>query len=304
MNGTIDVAEGISASARAAAPMRAALVVNARSGTIAVLDGGAQALIREARAHFALAQDPAPDLPIDIQISRALACNPEVILVAGGDGTVSAVADRLGEGTTALGVIPGGTMNRLAARLGLPADPRAAVRALARAEPVTLPAARLNGHLFLYQVLIGPPTRLVRFREMQRGHRFGWLPLARAALRALLRPLQRSVRVVLPTGERRRAVAAVVTVPEPGAAKAILRIETIEGSGFLAGLRQAALWIRGRLADAPDVFAVEAAAVAVAGRQRRIRASLDGEMILLRRPLRIRLMRRGISALRPRFPDA
>jgi diacylglycerol kinase family enzyme len=279
--------------------MRAVLVLNARSGTVAALAGGPPALVEAVRAAFALAQDPAPDLPLDAQIARALATDAPVVLVAGGDGTIAAVAAALAGGTMTLGIIPGGTMNRLAARLGLPPDPLAAVAALATATPVALPAARLNGRLFLYQALLGPPTRLVRFREMQRDGRVGWLPLARAGLRALLRPLHASIRVSAAGQKRRRAVAVAVTVPEPGAPARTLRVEVIERSGFLPGLRQAVLWIRGRLADAPEVAPLDVQRLVVSARTRRIRASLDGEMVLVDPPARIRLEPAAIQALRP-----
>jgi diacylglycerol kinase family enzyme len=279
--------------------MRAALVLNARSGTLVALPGGPGALVGAVRAAFDLAHEPSPDRAIDAQIEAALATGAKVVLVAGGDGTIGAVAARLAGTDIALGVIPGGTMNRLAARLGLPADPMQAVAALAEATAVTLPAAFIDGRLFLYQALIGPPTRLVRFREMQRSRGAGWLPLARAALRALLRPTHRSIRVSV-GGLRIRGVAAAVTVPLPDAEAPALQVEVIERTGILAGLRQVALWIRGRLAEAPAVAPLAARRLLVSGRTRRIRASLDGEMVLLDPPARIRLHPAALRALAPR----
>src|ERR1044071_6950135 len=53
---------------------------------------------------------------------RALGARPPVLVAAGGDGTLSAVADVLRGTDTALGVIPVGTMNHFAKDLGIPLD--------------------------------------------------------------------------------------------------------------------------------------------------------------------------------------
>src|ERR1043166_45611 len=53
---------------------------------------------------------------------RAVGRRPRVLVAAGGDGTLSAVADVLRGTDTALGVIPVGTMNHFAKDLGIPLD--------------------------------------------------------------------------------------------------------------------------------------------------------------------------------------
>ena len=59
----------------------------------------------------------------------------DTILACGGDGTVHEVMQSLVGGSTALGVIPMGTANALAADLGVPASPEKAVRMLLGAVP-------------------------------------------------------------------------------------------------------------------------------------------------------------------------
>jgi diacylglycerol kinase family enzyme len=54
---------------------------------------------------------------------RALRARPPVLVAAGGDGTVSAVADVVRGSGTVLGVIPVGTLNHFAKDLGIPLDP-------------------------------------------------------------------------------------------------------------------------------------------------------------------------------------
>ena len=170
--------------------MRATLLVNPAAGSFPSTPGFMERLTAALEgAGFALVLPPRPDHALDEQITAALSARPRVVFAIGGDGTLRAVADRIIGQDIILGVLPGGTMNRLAARLGLPGDPEAAARSMADAVPEPLATGTLNGHAFLYQSIIGRPSRLVRFREMQRGVGLrGWLPLLRAGLRAVARP--------------------------------------------------------------------------------------------------------------------
>ncbi|CAH0261432.1 lipid kinase YegS [Roseomonas sp. CECT 9278] len=300
MPGPFDVPDdGAVARPAAAAPRRAVLVLNASAGTIAAMpDAGGRLAATLTAAGYDLLAPAQPDLPVDAQIDAALALNPEVVFVAGGDGTLRGAARRIAASGAVLGVLPGGTMNRLAARLGLPPDPEAAARSLAGATVARLPMAAVNGEPFLYQAVAGRASRLVRFREMQRGAGvLGWVPLLRAALRLALRPPGRSLRLLCDSRPH-RADVAVVTVPLPDAAP-LLQIEAVRRRGMVGTLHQAWCWIRGRLAAAPAVVACERPRLAVQGRARHLRVTLDGELHLVAAPLRIRLLPDGLPVLRP-----
>lgn len=56
------------------------------------------------------------------QASRAVADGAQLVVVAGGDGTVRAAVDALAHTRVALGIVPTGTGNLLARNLGLPLD--------------------------------------------------------------------------------------------------------------------------------------------------------------------------------------
>ena len=189
-------------------------------------------------------------------------------------------------------------MNRLAARLGLPPDPEAAAHSLGAAVADFLPMGEANGHPFLYQAVVGRASRLVRFREMQRGGGIlGWVPLLRAALRLMLRAPGRSLRLRL-DDRHHRADVVVVTSPASGA-PALLRVEAVRRGGVIGSVGQAWWWIRGRLASAPAVVAAERRFLAVQGRGGHLRVTLDGELHLLESPLRIRLRPEALRVLRP-----
>jgi diacylglycerol kinase family enzyme len=60
-------------------------------------------------------------------VRNAVMAGVELVVAAGGDGTISTVASMLAGGTAALGVIPSGTLNHFARDLGIPLSiPRAA----------------------------------------------------------------------------------------------------------------------------------------------------------------------------------
>ena len=72
----------------------------------------------------------------------------EIIIAAGGDGTVNAVANGLAGTGLPLGILPLGTANDLAREVGIPRDLRAAARLLVHgiARPTDL--VSVNGHSF------------------------------------------------------------------------------------------------------------------------------------------------------------
>ena len=74
---------------------------------------------------------------------EAVARGCDSIIVCGGDGTVHEVIQSLVGTPVALGVVPMGTANALAADLGLAKSPTKAIRALLAARPVQVPVGRI-----------------------------------------------------------------------------------------------------------------------------------------------------------------
>jgi diacylglycerol kinase family enzyme len=270
--------------------MRAALIVNPGAGALAGLEAPRAALLDVLRdAGFLFGQDLAEDASLDAQWQNVDACDAEVVFVAGGDGTLRGAAARLLGCRRALAPLPGGTMNRVCARLGLPKDPMVAAAAYRPDFFTTLDVASANGEVFLYQSIVGQPSRLMRFREMQRGAGLtGWAPVLRAALRGMLRPPGQGL--ALRTGPRGRAQghAAVVTLPAPGD-PALLVLDLARPAGPAARLRQAIRWLRGGLSGDAEVRTFLGRRLVVHGPTPWLRLSLDGEMHLVPGPVRFRL---------------
>jgi diacylglycerol kinase family enzyme len=124
---------------------------------------------------------------------------PEIVIVGGGDGTVSSTAATLYDTGIALGVLPLGTMNLFARSLGMPLDVDAALAALATAGTRKVDLGEVNGRLFTHHVSMGLQPRLVAIREKSHyGSRAGKIfATFRALLTIMNRPPRLAVRVTL-----------------------------------------------------------------------------------------------------------
>src|SRR5690606_35600402 len=98
----------------------------------------------------------------------------DVVLVGGGDGTISAAAGLLMNRKKALAVLPAGTMNLFARGLGIPLALDAAVEAFATGRVIAADMASANGKPFIHQFSVGVHARMVHLREkMEFGSRLG-----------------------------------------------------------------------------------------------------------------------------------
>ncbi|HEY2860809.1 MAG TPA: diacylglycerol kinase family protein [Terracidiphilus sp.] len=108
----------------------------------------------------------------------------DAILVCGGDGTVHEVLQSMVGTGVALGVLPLGTANALAADLGLSGSPEKAIRALIEAVPVQVPVGRITycaedgseeSHYFTVAAGVGPDALLMARMDPVLKRRLGYV---------------------------------------------------------------------------------------------------------------------------------
>jgi diacylglycerol kinase family enzyme len=272
----------------------------------------------EADARFALRLATPRELPDALRAEVARG-TPRV-LVAGGDGTLTLAARSLAGTTTALAVLPGGTLNHFARDLGLPSGDAAACLDIAvrgAARPVD--AAVLNGELFLGTSSVGAYVQFVRTRERLEGYGLGyrfasalasaWTWLRLHAFTVVVREgerptdperYHRSPLVFVAVGQRALSLAPIgARIVDGERALQLMIVRTASRMGVI-GL--AARMAAGGVERAEDDPALDVALVpACEVRLRRPwgRVSMDGELARLRAPLHYRIARDALLAVVP-----
>ncbi|WP_217912745.1 diacylglycerol/lipid kinase family protein [Miltoncostaea marina] len=139
--------------------MRVLLLVKESSGSGSGPDGDALArAMRDAGAEV--------DLRGAEEIDAIAATRPDRVVIASGDGNVAHVADAAGAAGVPLGVIPNGTANDFAGRMGIPADVLEAARLAATGERLrTIDLARVGDHPFVNMATAGLAVAALRGAE-------------------------------------------------------------------------------------------------------------------------------------------
>jgi diacylglycerol kinase family enzyme len=108
----------------------------------------------------------------------------DVVVAAGGDGTVSAVASGLAHSKTPLGVLPVGTLNHFAKDIGVPLDLPLAVELIVTGTAHAIDIAEVNGNYFINNSSIGLYPKIVKERDKQQEQlqRSKWPAMMSAAL--------------------------------------------------------------------------------------------------------------------------
>ena len=85
---------------------------------------------------------------MEATVKRVLAKKPDLVILGGGDGTISGLVDLLVGKGVILGVLPLGTANSFARTLGLPLDVKGAIEVLATGVPKRIDLGKIDGDYF------------------------------------------------------------------------------------------------------------------------------------------------------------
>ena len=281
------------------------------------LESGSGKTAREARDEAGIfAVEPCDPQSLDVQVERAVHAGADRVVVAGGDGTIAKAASALVGTSTALAVVPGGTLNHFAKDHGIPAEQKEAAQVSATGVATTTDVATLNGRVFLNTSSVGAYVVFVRTRErLERrvGYRLATLV---AALRLLgrIRPFTveleldgesrryRSGLVFVGVGERELQLPSLGRRAENG--RRGLHVVVVRGgtwarlvaAGLTAAFGGTKAIARGTLAD---TFVVDQCRIEFP--RQRGRVALDGEILEMSSPLEYRIER---DALRLVVPSA
>ena len=135
-------------------PKQAILIVNAASRSGAEAFGQARDKLAEAGVELidARAVDEPETLPGEVTaaIDRA-----PMVIVGGGDGTLSEVIDHFIGSDTIFAMLPLGTANSFARTLGIPLELEGAIEVIARGQPRRIDLGAIDGDYFLNNAALG-----------------------------------------------------------------------------------------------------------------------------------------------------
>ncbi len=185
----------------------ALLVVNSQSGPVKGLDPALAAL--EAGGLALIRRDPGRETLGEL--IRSMRNEVNLVVLAGGDGTLSAGAIALRDTGLSLGVLPTGIANDLARVLDIPLDPVSAAGVILAGHTRRITLGIVNGQPFFTAASVG--LSMEHTRALQRAARppLGQMRFAAAAFRALMHTRRFSAIIRCgPTVHRVRTVQVTV----------------------------------------------------------------------------------------------
>lgn len=296
------------------------IVFNAGSGTAHALGLTRQALEDAFAVHGVEAEvDADTETPLQARIERALASKADVIVAAGGDGTVTAIAAAMVGHTKTLAILPLGTANLLARDLGIPLAVERWFDDLTRMEPRTIDAAQVNGRIFLHKVVIGFMPGIAAGRERIRGKRGMGTKVAfvRYFFRRLVRTRRMAVELTTDDAhtEVRRVQALAVGnniydeglgrfFSRPRLDRGHLSLYIVKHFTPLDVFRLTAEMLLGRWRHDPALEIRTAQTVTLRSHKHRHKVMFDGEVETLAVPMKFSILPGALTVLAPPVPES
>jgi YegS/Rv2252/BmrU family lipid kinase len=188
----------------------------------------------------------------EAQARAAVRDGAELVLVCGGDGTVTAAAAGLAGSGVPLALIPLGTGNLLARNLGLPIDLAEALTIALTGSNRSLDVGVANDRLFLTMAGLGLDAKMLAGASEPVKKRFGWAAYVVSALKHLRdRPMRVSLRADGGRPLRRLASGVIVgnvgelqggmpLLPDAAPDDGMLEVVVLSAQGLADWLRVAA----------------------------------------------------------------
>ncbi|HYI09585.1 MAG TPA: diacylglycerol kinase family protein [Thermoanaerobaculia bacterium] len=278
---------------------RGILFLNPKAGTFAA--GDESALRTLAYENDLRVVDIHPKIDVRAIVREALDAGLRAFVAAGGDGTIHFVAQALVGTEGVLGVVPVGSVNHLARDLQIPVgDWRAALDIAVRGEIRQIDVGRVNGHYFINSVMLGIYPTVSHYRERFRSMHSRWRAYLKAA-RLALHHFPHVTLVVEHDGrvDTFRTQLFVVAVnaydlsqvgmvsPKTSFNDGRLTIYSLSFMSRLEFVRAAAKYFRGKISDVQGFRSIRTAQLRVDTGRRKLKISVDGELMDLQTPLQI-----------------
>ena len=249
-----------------------------------------------------------------VELARAAARDScEVIVAAGGDGTINSVAAAVLDTDKVLGVLPLGTLNHFAKDLGIPIELETAARTIIAGHTTEVDVAEVNGRVFLNNSSLGLYPMIVREREKRQRLGFGkWPAFIWATIQALRRYPLLDVRLRVNDELLHRTTPFVFVGNNEYAMdlfniggrdrldKGVLSIYITQRTSRLKLITLALRAVIGNLRNDKDFLELRSNEVKIATRHKRLRVAFDGEIEVMKPPLEYRIRSRALRVIVPK----
>ena len=295
--------------------MRAITLVNTGGGRVA---DGIETRIGEALA--------AAGVDSGIELVEAKDCAPRaaaaagqgarIVITAGGDGTMGAVAGALAGSEAAMGILPLGTLNHFARDLGIPFDLGEAAKLIAAGHQRPVDVAEVNGRAFVNNASIGlyPLMVLDRDAQRQRLGRSKRLAMLVASLRTMARFHASRLKISSDGGDQRVDTPLLfvgnndyrLAMPRAGRRQkldggelSVMLMRSKSLPGFLAATARALVG----LSRSDDMVRLDhVRELRVDTTRRHLTLAVDGETVRLAPPLSFRIRPGALQVIAPPPP--
>ena len=298
--------------------MKAAVVLNATAGSTGAEGSSSMvSLVRDAFKRVHVEAEIMTPLPQDFPsvIEGAAASNADVVVLGGGDGTLSGGVGAVMRGHKTLGILPLGTLNHVARHASIPMDLDEAVQNIANGHVTEVDVGEVNGRPFLNNSSIGLyPQALAQREELRHRHGGGkWLAMFNASLDVLRRfPLlditveveDRAMALTTPfvfVGNNRYEMSLFSLGKRASLQGGELSMYLPRRGGRLALLRLAFRALLGRLDQDRDFHSFTLREIEIRTGHRSLKVSIDGEVVQMTPPIRYSIRPRALRLLVPKL---
>jgi diacylglycerol kinase family enzyme len=289
------------------------LIVNRGGGSS---DEGGAGRLRDLFRARSVEPDLVETAPEDLEAvcgEAARSADCDIVVVAGGDGTIGTAAGALADTGRPLGIIPLGTLNHFARDAGIPADAEQAVDTICAGHRRAVDVAEVNGRVFVNNSAVGLYPEMVRFRDETqartgRSKRLAMLGASLRTLRAFRRrrlwisaeELETPVHTpLLFVGNNRYQVNLLALGRREALDRGELCLYAMRASGrmhlFWAGIRG----LFGKLDQQRDFITAYVREAEISANRPALGLSLDGETLTLATPLRYRIRPGALTLIVP-----
>ncbi len=286
------------------------LLVNGHSRTGRDRFGEALALLRDNGIEVKEAILARDKRETELLLKREVAAKANLVIVGGGDGTLSTCAEFLAGTSVAMGVLPLGTGNTFVRSIGLPVDLKSAIETIASGRVESVDVGRCNNQVFLNSVSIGLSAEIAGALTKEIKKKLGgfaWpiiggrVALSHRAVRLRLTSDKgvetfRTHQLMVANG---RYVAGPIRASESASLQDHeLTVFALGGGSKWELVSAAWKWIRDSHVEAEDVPFFETRELRVESMGRRLKANVDGEVNEVT-PLRISVWPRALRVVVP-----